>query len=407
LPKHLPTAPGTVPGQPATSSQWPPAQPGKGKALGEQRQEPPGPCPTWGCLLHTAEPVGRQGCAWRTSGPSCTRRPWAPRELLVAGAMAARDSEDLPAYFSVQYKENLLTLLKKLRLTEEDSLCPFICLQEKKKQAQQMQKTLEEKEEAFRERMEAISCRWRDLQTKEAQLKAHMKESGRVLQENDKLRIQTLKKASREREMKMQKQSELLRAKKELEALKNKHQKLSDRVQKYSIFSKYLEDVVKASHFEEIQTVIWRYKTLVRMRKDLLQAERGRREASEQAKELLAQYTEEKEEEILQYNNELAQLKLRFDEVHSDVLTWESRWAHIQNIATQRTLELGTIRMAILNLFQCISKQMKRSLNVPVDDNHKQLDMVQQFIQDHADISMEVKRKDLQKHQQAAKATEL
>lgn len=48
--------------------------------------------------------------------------------------------------------------------------------------------------------------------------------------------------------MKMQKQSELLRAKTELEALKNKHQKLSNRVQKYSIFSKYLEDVVKTSH---------------------------------------------------------------------------------------------------------------------------------------------------------------
>lgn len=48
--------------------------------------------------------------------------------------------------------------------------------------------------------------------------------------------------------MKMQKQSELLRAKTELEALKNKHQKLSDRVQKYSVFSKYLEDVVKTSH---------------------------------------------------------------------------------------------------------------------------------------------------------------
>uniref|UniRef100_A0A8B9ZTF7 DUF4200 domain-containing protein n=1 Tax=Anas zonorhyncha TaxID=75864 RepID=A0A8B9ZTF7_9AVES len=240
-----------------------------------------------------------------------------------------------------------------------------------------MQKTLEEKEEAFRERMKAIACQWRDLQIKEAQLKAYMKKSRRVLQENDKLRTQALKKARREREMKMQKQSELLRAKTELEALKNKHQKLSDRVQKYSVFSKYLEDVVKTSHFEEIQKVIWRYKTLMRMNKDLLQAERGRREASEQAKELLAQYTKEKEEEILKYNNELAQLKLHFDEAHSDVLTWESRWAHIQKTATQRTLELGTIRMAILNLFYCICKQMKRSLSVPADDNHMQLNMVE------------------------------
>uniref|UniRef100_A0A8B9SZE8 DUF4200 domain-containing protein n=1 Tax=Anas platyrhynchos TaxID=8839 RepID=A0A8B9SZE8_ANAPL len=233
---------------------------------------------------------------------------------------------------------------RKLRLTEEDSLCPFIRLQEKKKQAQQMQKTLEEKEEvrraagswwwlgwlvvswrvaahrqvaagtgampcslwpcqAFRERMKAIACQWRDLQIKEAQLKAYMKKSRKVLQENDKLRTQALKKARREREMKMQKQSELLRAKTELEALKNKHQKLSDRVQKYSVFSKYLEDVVKTSH--------------------------------------------------------------------------ESRWAHIQKTATQRTLELGTIRMAILNLFYCICKQMKRSLSVPADDNHMQLNMVE------------------------------
>lgn len=36
---------------------------------------------------------------------------------------------------------------RKLKLTEEDSLSPFIRLQEKKKQAQLMQKALEVKEE--------------------------------------------------------------------------------------------------------------------------------------------------------------------------------------------------------------------------------------------------------------------
>lgn len=33
--------------------------------------------------------------------------------------------------------------------------------------------------------------------------------------------------------------------------------------------------------------------------------------------------------------------------------------------------------MAILNLFYCICKQMKRSLSVPADDNHMQLNMVE------------------------------
>lgn len=51
----------------------------------------------------------------------------------------------------------------------------------------------------------------------------------------------------REREQKTQKEMELVRAKKKLEALKKEHQKLSKEVQKYSIFKEYLEDVVKIS----------------------------------------------------------------------------------------------------------------------------------------------------------------
>ncbi|KAM7089276.1 LOW QUALITY PROTEIN: coiled-coil domain-containing protein 42 [Ciconia maguari] len=320
--------------------------------------------------------------------------------------MATMGDEELSAYFRMQYRQNLLPLLRKLRLTEEDSLSPFIRLQEKKKQAL-MQKALEVKEEAFRERMKVITCRWRDLHTKEAQLKTYMEKSGRILKENDNMRIQALKKASKERERKMQKESELLRAKRELEALRNKHQKLCIKVQKYSIFNKYLEDVVKISQFEEIQEVIWHYKTLVRMRKDLLQSQQGHKEMSEQAKVLLDQYTAEKEAEILQYKNELVQLQLHFDQAQSDVLSWETRWADIQNTTAKKTLKLGTIKMAILNLFQCLSMQLKANLNVPVDDSHRQLNMIQQFIQDLTDISMEMKQKDMQNCQRAAIPTEL
>lgn len=105
---------------------------------------------------------------------------------------------------------------RKLKLTEEDSLSPFIRLQEKKKEAQEMQRVLEDKEEvrkveglwsrlgwptafwrvavstdsqalsplcfqAFRVRMEDITCRWKELRAKEAELKAHMKKSERTL----------------------------------------------------------------------------------------------------------------------------------------------------------------------------------------------------------------------------------
>ena len=54
----------------------------------------------------------------------------------------------------------------------------------------------------------------------------------------------------------------------------------------------------------------------------------------------------------------------------------ESRWAHIQNSAAKKTLLLGTIKMATLNLFQIVSKQLKEATFVSLEDTHKQLDMV-------------------------------
>lgn len=74
--------------------------------------------------------------------------------------------------------------------------------------------------------------------------------------------------------------------------------------------------------FEEIQEIIWRYKTLMRVHKDLLQSQQGHVEMSEQANVLLDQYTAEKEAEILQYQNELVQLQLRFDQTQNDILPW-------------------------------------------------------------------------------------
>uniref|UniRef100_A0A673VLI2 Coiled-coil domain containing 42 n=1 Tax=Suricata suricatta TaxID=37032 RepID=A0A673VLI2_SURSU len=148
--------------------------------------------------------------------------------------------------------------------------------------------------------------------------------------------------------------------------------------------------------FEEIHEVISRYKTLVSMHKDLMQAAQEGQEKIEHVKALLAHYVEEKDDEILQHNNELARLQMHFDHARSDVIIWESRWAHIQNTAAKKTLLLGTIKMATLNLFQTVSKQMKETATVALEDTYKQLDMIQQFIRDLSDILAEVKKKEQQ-----------
>ncbi|XP_065708538.1 coiled-coil domain-containing protein 42-like isoform X1 [Patagioenas fasciata] len=318
--------------------------------------------------------------------------------------MAAKDEEDLPAYFLQQYRQNLLPLLRKHRLTEEGSLSPFVRLQEKRKEAKQVQMALEEKREAFKEKMADIARRWRELHAKKDQLKTYMEKSMRRLKEDDQLRVQALKKAVREREEKTQKEMELLRAKKKLEALKKEHQKLSSQAQKHSIFKNYLEDVVKISpQFEDIQDVISRYKLLVRTRKDLQQSQEKDREMMEQAKVLLDQYEAEKAAEILQCQNELEQLQRRFAQAQSDVRFWTARWADIQNRNAKNALMLTTMKMAVHNLFQCVNTQLKAKVHLPEDDSLRQLDTIQQSILDLKGIVTEVKRKGMESHRRAAK----
>uniref|UniRef100_A0ABI7Z143 DUF4200 domain-containing protein n=1 Tax=Felis catus TaxID=9685 RepID=A0ABI7Z143_FELCA len=228
----------------------------------------------------------------------------------------------------------------------------------------------------FRRRMETLNLRWEELGTKEAQLKAHIQKFEQFIQENDQKRIRALKKANKERELKRQRVRELAKVKQEMGALRLQHQRLSTRMQEFSVFNKYLEKVVEHSEFEEIHEVISRYKTLISMHHDLMQSAQEGQEKIERAKARLARYMEEKDDEILQHNNELARLQMRFDRARSDVIVWESRWAHIQNTAAKKTLLLGTIKMAALNLFQIVSKQLKETAAVSLEDTHKQLDMV-------------------------------
>ncbi|KFP80601.1 Coiled-coil domain-containing protein 42A, partial [Apaloderma vittatum] len=232
-----------------------------------------------------------------------------------------------------------------------DSLSPFIHLQEKRKQAQLKQSTLEEKEEDFRERVKAITRQWRDFHTKDAQLKTYMNKSEKILKEDD-MPVKALAKDSKKRERRMQKETELLEVKRKLEALRNEHQKLRDEVQKYLIFNKCLEDVVKISQFEELQEVIWYYKMLMRMHKAQLQSQQEYKEMSEQANMLLDQYMAEKEAENLQYKDELMQLQLRFDQAQKDILLQETWWDSIQDKIAKKSRKLRIIKMVSLNISQ-------------------------------------------------------
>ncbi|NWH40668.1 CCD42 protein, partial [Chloropsis hardwickii] len=234
---------------------------------------------------------------------------------------------------------------------EEDSTSSFICVLKKMKEVRLMEKVVEETEQAFAERMAALAEQWRDLHARRAQLKAHVETSGTTVKENERLRTQALQKAREEKEENSKKDSELLRARRELEALRKQHQKLSKKLLKYSLFKRYLEDVVENTQFRDIDDIISSYKALLRTRKDLLQSQWWHRQLLEQGKVLQQQVRAEKEAEMLQCKNELAQLREAFDQAQRDIRHWEDRRAEVQDRAARKATELRSLNMAIHSLF--------------------------------------------------------
>uniref|UniRef100_A0A8C6Z6Z2 Uncharacterized protein n=1 Tax=Nothoprocta perdicaria TaxID=30464 RepID=A0A8C6Z6Z2_NOTPE len=70
--------------------------------------------------------------------------------------------------------------------------------------------------------------------------------------------------------------------------------------------------------------------------------------------------------------------------------SWESHWTHVQTTAAQKTLLLGQIRMAVLNLFQLATKQLKVPADAALEDTEAQLDTVLLCMQDLAAIRAEL-----------------
>lgn len=54
----------------------------------------------------------------------------------------------------------------------------------------------------------------------------------------------------------------------------------------------------------------------------------------------------------------------------------ESRWAHVQSTAAQKTLLLGQIKLAVLSLFQLVTARLEVPSDVALEDTEAQLDTV-------------------------------
>ncbi|XP_015280779.1 PREDICTED: coiled-coil domain-containing protein 42B [Gekko japonicus] len=268
-------------------------------------------------------------------------------------------------------------LLVKIPEKEDDLLPAGCCLLEKRRELAEVEQALSAQKEEFQMKMERLQHRQQELESKEKQLKEAVLKFDKFLKDSDAKRSRALRKAEEEQQQAAQRGVEVEHLRQETARLLSLKEKLQQRLEAHKAFPEYLQKVVdKAEQFQEIPELISRFQTLIATQAKLIQRELVNREAMEEEHARLQKYVEESSNQILRQNNQIAQLQAQLEQAQIRVHEGESVWNRIQNTAAEKTLEVGQIKLAALNLFQMVAKHRKLPANVAQEDTEAQLDAV-------------------------------
>ncbi|NXY92489.1 CC42M protein, partial [Alcedo cyanopectus] len=171
--------------------------------------------------------------------------------------------------------------------------------------------------------------------------------------------------------------AEAARLRQELEGLLRRRERLDRRLRSLRRFHDYLWAVLaKVGQFQDIPAMLAHFGALVEVWAALAQQAEAKQEQLAQGWAQLQQQQEGAGNELLHTQDELAQLHARLEAAHQAVLQEESHWAQIQSRAAQKTLMLGQIKLAVLNLFQLTTEQLQVPTDVALEDTKAQLEVV-------------------------------
>uniref|UniRef100_A0A3B3UU44 DUF4200 domain-containing protein n=1 Tax=Poecilia latipinna TaxID=48699 RepID=A0A3B3UU44_9TELE len=179
-----------------------------------------------------------------------------------------------------------------------------------------------------------------------------------------------------EKEMKeaLEKEAEIQRLKEECEELKKRKQEMQLQTLKYIPYREFLERVLKLTKFTNVDELTGYLENLLYIRDQLYQRETQVQEHMEQQKKACQSLKDNHNLLLLQKNNHLSQLQTELEKARSEALIWERQWNQIQETAAKKTLELGQITYATLNLFE-MAGGVTGVGGLHIHDTEKQLEM--------------------------------
>ncbi|KAM6247157.1 cilia- and flagella-associated protein 73 [Porphyrio hochstetteri] len=263
------------------------------------------------------------------------------------------------------------------------ALLPSLRVPLKRREALEVERALQSQREClavlqeFGQRMQRLVRRRQQLGQRQEQLQDVIFKFNAFREVSAARQERMLQRAAGERARAEGQGARAARMRRELEGLLRRRERLARRLRGLHSFGSYLQAVLaRMGQFQDVPAMLAHFGVLVGARAALAQQAEAGQERLAQSWARLRQYEEEASSELLRTNAELAQLQAQLEAARRDVLQEESCWAHVQSTATQQTLLLGQVKLAVLNLFHLATTRLKLPTDVALEDTEAQLDMV-------------------------------
>nr|XP_057926483.1 coiled-coil domain-containing protein 42 like-2-like [Doryrhamphus excisus] len=197
---------------------------------------------------------------------------------------------------------------------------------------------------------------------------------------------ENLKKAEKERQEASEKETEVKMLKEEYAKLQHRKLQLLHHIHRDAVYKDFMQQVVKLTQCEDEAFLAGHLQSLLRIRQQFCEKQRQAEEQVDQQRKTLLTFNSQRHLMLLQNSNQLSQLQYKLEGAQPELEHWETMWKHIQDTAAEKTLLLGLIKMATLNLYELTGADVEGDKGVALSDTETQLDKIKMFIRDHKDI---------------------
>ncbi|NXN19980.1 CC42M protein, partial [Indicator maculatus] len=257
------------------------------------------------------------------------------------------------------------------------TLLPSTRLLLKRREVAEVERALQRQREEFQQRMEQLVQHQQQLGQREKQHQDVTLKFDAFLKGLAARQEQALQRADKERARAAEQGAKVAHLCQELEGLLQHREHLALRLQSLQVFRDYLQAVLaRTGQFQDVPAMLAHFEALVRSWATLAQEAETEQEQLALGWAQLQQHQEEVDSKLLSTNNEVPQLHACLEAAPHDKLQRESHWAHVQSTATQGTLLLGQIKLAVLNLFQLTTRWLEVPADIALEDTEAQLDTV-------------------------------